>query len=58
MSDVARIHYLIDDELHRRAKAQAALAGMTLRAYIERAITWAVEADEAGKGSPGKKTPR
>jgi predicted HicB family RNase H-like nuclease len=46
---VARIHYEIDDELHRRAKAQAALKGVTLKAYVETAIAQAVEADEKGK---------
>ncbi|MDA8045967.1 MAG: toxin-antitoxin system HicB family antitoxin [Actinomycetota bacterium] len=43
---MARIHYEIDDDLHRRAKAQAAYRGVTLRAYIEQAIAAAVEKDE------------
>ena len=43
---VALIHYKIDDDLHRRAKSQAALQGVTLRAYIEQAIAAAVEKDE------------
>jgi predicted HicB family RNase H-like nuclease len=47
--DVARIHYEIDDDLHRRAKSQAALKGETLKAYIEQAIAAAVEADEKAK---------
>jgi predicted HicB family RNase H-like nuclease len=45
---VVRIHYEIDADLHRRAKAQAAYRGITLREYIEQAITAAVTADETG----------
>jgi predicted HicB family RNase H-like nuclease len=43
---LVRIHYEIDDEIHRRAKANAALKGMTLREYVEQAIAQAVAADE------------
>jgi predicted HicB family RNase H-like nuclease len=43
---VARIHYEIDDDLHRRAKAAAALQGVTLKAFIEAALERAVS--EAG----------
>ena len=46
---VARIHYEIPDDLHRRAKAQAAYKGKTLREYVEEAIAKAVETDEKGK---------
>ena len=38
-----RIHYEIPDDLHRRAKAEAALRGLTLREFLiealERAVT-------------------
>jgi len=30
-----RIHYEIDDDLHRRAKAAAALRGQTLKEFVE-----------------------
>lgn len=50
MSPVARIHYEIDDDLHRRAKSAAALAGITLKQYIEDALRGSVERDERGKG--------
>ena len=44
------VRIIIDDETHKQAKAQAALAGMTLAAWIEAAI-----ADKLGKPTP--KTP-
>ena len=47
MQTVARIHYEIPDELHRRAKSAAALAGMTLKDWFIAAIESAV-ADEEG----------
>jgi predicted transcriptional regulator len=43
---MVRIHYEIDDELHRRAKSIAALNGETLKALIEKAITEYVERAE------------
>jgi predicted transcriptional regulator len=46
VSDVARIHYEIDDELHRRAKSVAALDGDTLKALVEKAIAEYVERAE------------
>jgi hypothetical protein len=33
-----RIHYEIDDDLHRQAKAAAALQGKTLKEFIEEAL--------------------
>lgn len=38
MNGIARIHYKIDDELHRRAKAAAAITGVTLKAFVEEAL--------------------
>jgi predicted HicB family RNase H-like nuclease len=38
MPAVARVHYEIPDDLHRKAKAAAALQGVTLREFIVRAL--------------------
>lgn len=43
MSTVARIHYEIPDDLHRRAKAAAALAGVTLKDFLQEALEDAVK---------------
>ena len=40
------IHYELPDELHRRAKAAAAREGITLKAFIERALELEVERAE------------
>ena len=37
-----RIHYEIPDDLHRRAKAEAALRGLTLRDFLIQALEQAV----------------
>jgi len=37
-----RIHYEIPDDLHRRAKAEAALQGVTLRDFLIEALERAV----------------
>lgn len=37
-----RIHYEIPDELHRQAKAEAALQGVTLRDFLIKALELAV----------------
>lgn len=53
MSDVARIHYEIPDELHRQVKAQAALRGMTLKDYLIAALEASLQVSRhpgAGKG--------
>lgn len=39
---MALLNYEIPDDLHRKAKAAAALEGITLKAFIERAIAQAV----------------
>lgn len=41
------IHYEIPDDLHRRAKAAAADVGVTLKAFIEQALAWAIDTTEA-----------
>jgi predicted HicB family RNase H-like nuclease len=41
-----RIHYEINDELHRRAKAAAALRGQTLKEFVEEALEELVERAE------------
>lgn len=41
-----RINYEIDEDLHRQAKAIAALEGMTLREFVE----WALELAVAEQG--------
>lgn len=42
MQTVARIHYEIDDDLHRKAKSAAALAGVTLKEFVIAALEDAV----------------
>ncbi len=44
MSTVARIHYEIPDDLHRRAKSAAALRGVTLKDYVIEALEQATKA--------------
>ncbi len=44
---VGRIAYTIPDELHARAKVAAAKAGITLKAWLERAIDQQAAAEEA-----------
>lgn len=39
---MARIHYELPDDLHRKAKAAAAMQGVTLRQFITDAIAAAV----------------
>jgi predicted HicB family RNase H-like nuclease len=43
MTAVARVHYEIPDDLHRRAKSAAALQGLTLREFVIRALADAVD---------------
>jgi hypothetical protein len=44
---VGRISYVVDDDLHGRAKALAAYQGRTFRAWVERALQREVERQEA-----------
>jgi predicted HicB family RNase H-like nuclease len=39
---MARIHYEVPDELHRQAKARAALNGVTLKDFVIDALAEAV----------------
>lgn len=37
-SRVARVHYEIDDELHRECKSEAALSDVTLKEFVVEAL--------------------
>lgn len=43
MTDVARIHYEIPDDLHRQVKAEAAMRGLTLKDYVIEALRRSIE---------------
>jgi hypothetical protein len=43
---VVRIHYAIPDQLHRRAKAAAALKGISLKEYVVDALELATQVAE------------
>ena len=45
-----RIHYEIPEDLHRRAKAAAAMQGITLRAFVIAALESATRQDEKPRG--------
>lgn len=49
MDAVARIHYEIPDDLHRRAKAAAAIEGVTLKDFLIAALAEAVERSDEGQ---------
>ena len=49
---VARIHIEVPDDLHRRAKAAAAMAGVTLKEFVLQALGAAIRAAE-NKRPPG-----
>jgi predicted HicB family RNase H-like nuclease len=44
---MGRLHVVIPDTLHKRAKAAAAMSGETLKDYVIEAIEAAVQRDEA-----------
>ncbi len=48
LAHMARIHYEIPDDIHRRAKAAAALKGQTLKDFLTDALVAAI--DEKPKG--------
>lgn len=53
-----RIHYEIPDDLHRRAKAAAAMEGITLKELLERGLELAIlELSREGtqRAKPAKK---
>lgn len=45
VTTVARINIEIPDDLHRRAKAQAAMQGVTLKQFIAAALEQAVSVE-------------
>ncbi len=49
MTSMARVHYEIPDDLHRRAKSAAALAGVTLKDFLERALADAIQRSEEAR---------
>jgi predicted HicB family RNase H-like nuclease len=51
-SDVARVHYEIPDDLHRKAKAAAAMQGFTLRTFVIEALRQAVARAEGDEDEP------
>lgn len=54
MSDVPFVNFELPDDLHRRARAKAALRGKKFYAYLEDAIRRQVEADEADDRKTGR----
>jgi hypothetical protein len=47
---VVRIHYELPEDLHRRAKAAAAMDGLTLREFLMRALEQAIETSDSDRG--------
>jgi predicted HicB family RNase H-like nuclease len=45
---MARVNYEVPDDVHRRAKAAAALEGITLREFIIQAMQAALDKAERG----------
>ena len=43
MRSVVHVNYEIDDDLHMRVKAAAAMRGMTLKAYVTAALEKALD---------------
>jgi hypothetical protein len=50
---VARVHYEIPDDLHRRAKATAAMRGITLKDLLIEALEAATRSNLDGPTEPG-----
>ncbi len=42
---MARLHFQLDDDLHRQAKSAAALRGIPLKDYVTQAIADALKRD-------------
>ena len=55
MTRVVRVHYEVDDDLHRRVKTAAASEGVTLKAYLEQALEAAAARSEAEQARRRKK---
>lgn len=43
MTAMARIHYEIPDDLHRKVKAEAAMRGQTLKDFVIAALELAID---------------
>lgn len=52
MATMTRVHYEIDDELHRQAKAAAALRGISLKQFLEEALRAAIDTQSADASTP------
>ena len=52
MLNVARIHIVIPDDLHRRAKSAAALQGVTLKDFLTEALAVATRNAEKSTRRP------
>jgi predicted HicB family RNase H-like nuclease len=46
LSNVTVLHFDLDDELHRRAKARAAIVGIPLKDWVAKAIERELEAED------------
>ena len=55
MDTVARIHYEIPDDLHRRIKSAAAMKGQTLKDFLIAALQAAAPEPEPERDAKGKK---
>jgi uncharacterized protein (DUF1778 family) len=49
MPAMARVHYEIPDDLHRRAKAAAAMKGQTLKDFLIDALAKAADDSETAR---------
>jgi len=55
---MARVHYEIPDDLHRRVKAAAALKGETLKDFLIAALEAAAKVDEKARSGRPPAEPR
>lgn len=55
MTIMPRLHIELPDDLHRRAKAAAAMQGVTLKTFVTTAIDLALAAQEADAGESPRK---
>ena len=46
---VARIHIEVPDDVHRRAKAAAAMRGLTLKEFVIQALEEAIEKEDGSQ---------
>jgi predicted HicB family RNase H-like nuclease len=50
VTNVTVLHFDLDDALHRKAKARAAIEGIPLKDWVARAIERELEAEETKDG--------